>query len=204
MFRRTATLVFGVLLAVTVAELACQSPWPRDTLQVARPPAPSCMAETPRFGKNSVGPLRAGQTVQEILRHCPRLAFGWDWGDEGIPEPVADVRLGRMKVTIAFRDTLRTSVATRIWSEDSSARTAEGIGPGILLSRAIDAYGVPTLYAVECVLWAEFPKAKGLGWRLRTGLGDCVRLNDFDGTQKADSLPGSTQIHTIIQVGGVR
>jgi len=200
--RTLRALVGLVLVLPTKAEP--QSPWPRDTLHVTRSSVPVCTPETPRFTKASVGPLRAGQTVQEILRQCPRLGFRWDWGDEGIPEPVADVRLGKMKVTIAFKDTSLTSIATRIWSEDNVARTPEGIGPGVALSQAIQRYGVPTLYAVECVLWADFPKAKGLGWRLRTGIGDCVRLNDFDGTQRVDSLPATTIVHTIIQVGNVR
>ncbi|MEO8623141.1 MAG: hypothetical protein ABI625_18845 [bacterium] len=60
-----------------------------DSLKVA---IPSCGDTAVAFTVNAVGPLRPGQTLQQITSLCAGFLPMWDWGDEGIPEPVLLVR----------------------------------------------------------------------------------------------------------------
>ena len=83
--------------------------WPPDTANqigpelIASAPElqsmlPACSKITPVITSDSVGPFRVGVTVSDILRGCGEIYRGWDWGYEGVPEPVMAVRLGEAVV----------------------------------------------------------------------------------------------------------
>src|SRR2546430_14967086 len=120
----TPRLLLPLVLACICASLAtAQSPWPgdHDRYQLANlqlDSAPTCRAVVPLLTSDSLGPLRPGQSLRELERACPRLLFGWDWGNEGIPAPAVVLRFGRAVVEVEFSDTAPTSGAYRI-STDS-------------------------------------------------------------------------------------
>ncbi|MEP7002343.1 MAG: hypothetical protein ABI969_17775 [bacterium] len=90
----------------------------------------------------------------------------WDWGDEGIPEPVLLVRFGAMEVRITLDSTLPDSRVRSLLSSDVAARTPEGVGPGSSVTELQRTYGKPTYVEAECAVFATFKGTPGISFRL--------------------------------------
>lgn len=96
-----------------------------------------CDASTPALTPpDSLGPIKPGMKVGEIEAICRELEFGWI-SVEGRPQPVLLTRLGDVSVVIEVRDTLPRSRIHRVSTASSSARTVDGIGPGVALSEVL-------------------------------------------------------------------
>ena len=99
-----------------------------------------CDSTTPALTPpDSLGTLKPGMTVGEIEAICRELEYGWLLL-EGRPQPVLLTQLGRIPVVIEVRDTLRGSRMHRVSTASSSARTIDGIGPGVLFYDVVDAW----------------------------------------------------------------
>jgi hypothetical protein len=180
----------GILLLGPCASHG-QSRWPVDQfahqLVPGKPaPAPSCGSVTPVLGPDSLGPLRPGISLAQLLHSCARAYLGWHF-EEGIAEPGAAVRLGKVLAFAMFEDTSGAKAHVyRIMTADSSARTSDGFGPGSLVHQMINAWGTPKLGVAECALYASWPKQSHVSWILAfPHTWDCSRLEAF----VADSAP---------------
>lgn len=206
-------------LAAMLVFAACSSAdaWPEDReanqLQVIRfrngegrpgsTQVPQCRESAPSMTPDSVGPVRAGQTLKELRRACPELLRGWDWGDEGVPAPAVAVRLGDAVVTAELDSTLAASRVRAVTVEHGSARTPEGFGPGSTLGEMARAWGAPRLIEGECVIEAVFPGREGLVWRLSIpGRPDCAQVGEIARANAADRLPPETVVSRVTQIGG--
>ena len=179
------------LVLIMPLVLGGQSRWPSDQLAhqlvPGNPaPAPSCRSVTPVLATDSLGPLRPGMSLSDLLHACPRAYLGWHF-EEGIAEPAAAVRLGRVLAFAMLEDTSGTKARVyRIMTADTNARTSDGLGPGSLVHEMIAAWGTPKLGAAECALYASWPARPYVSWILefpRTW--DCSRLEAF----VVDSVP---------------
>src|SRR2546425_8704059 len=136
---KCTSFLFVLFLGLPLSSAGGQGRWPADEfarqLVPGKPvPAEPCRAETPALTSDSLGPLRPGMTLAELLRACPRPYYGWHI-EEGIPEPGIAVRLGRVLALVILRDTVGSkAVAYRILIADSAARTPDGLGPGSRLA----------------------------------------------------------------------
>jgi|SRR5690349_22375853 len=192
--RLTAVTLFLLASTFPLGAVA-QARWPADQdayqLVPGKPaPAPACRLVTPIVTTDSLGPVRPGMRLRDLLRACPRAYLGWHW-EEGIPEPTAAVRLGSVLAFAILQDTAAAkAVVYRVLIADSSARTVEGIGPGSRLSEMIRAWGLPKLGAAECSLYAWFDARPHLSWIMEfPSKWDCGRLERFVADSTADHLP---------------
>src|SRR2546422_6197482 len=151
-------LALTVLCLTAPPSLRAQSRWPADQfahqLVPGRPaPAPSCRAVTPVLAGDSLGPLHPGMSLSQLLRACPHVYLGWHF-EEGIAEPAAAVRLGKVLALAILEDTSGIKARIyRIMTADTSAKTPDGIGPGSLdrkSTRLNSSHGYIS-YAVFCL-----------------------------------------------------
>jgi hypothetical protein len=202
--------------ALFLAACSSADAWPEDReanqLQVIRfrngegrpgsTQVPQCRESAAMITSDSVGPVRAGQTLKELRRACPELLHGWDWGDEGVPAPAVAVRLCDAVVTAELDSTLATSRVRAVTVEHGSARTPEGLGPGSTLGEMTRAWGAPRLIEGECVIEAAFPGREGLVWRLSIpGRPNCAQVGEIARANAADRLPPETMVSRVTQVG---
>ena len=191
---RLSALFFAFAAAAAPLGVSAQVRWPADqeTCQLVpgKPvPVPQCRSVTPVLTSDSVGPVHPGMRVGDLLRVCPRAYLGWHW-EEGIPEPGAVVRLGRVLALALLQDTTGPkAVVYRILIADSNAKTVEGIGPHSRLGDMIKAWGVPKLGAAECALYASFETRPHLSWIMEfPSKWDCGRLERFVTDSSPDHL----------------
>ena len=171
--------------------------WPADRaanqlagLDHARNSVPVCRSKAAPFESDSVGPLHVRQSVAEVQAACPASLRLWDWGDEGIPEPVALVRLGDVTVRITFDSTAASSKSYRLYTTDTTARTKADVGPGSTLAELKAAYGAPTLAEAECVPYAWFDRERGISFRLKAD--EAFTCGDLEARPRKRTL---TQAH---------
>ncbi len=126
-------------------------------------PIPRCRDNTPILAPDSIGPIKAGQAVRDLLRQCPRLFFGWYW-EEGIPNPAFAVWLGKALVIATITDSTTNARVFVAQTSSRTARTSNGIGPGSLLRTAEAAWGKGSLDEAECQLTVSFYSQPGLAW----------------------------------------
>ena len=195
----------AIILLTTAASLAtAQEGWPPDpdAFQITRyatTAAPVCTEHTPRLTTDSLGPLVPGQTLSDIRQRCPHLAYGWDWGDEGVPTPAVLVRLGDLLAEIEFDDTLPSSLAYRISTVSPQAQTLDGYGPGSLLREMADAWGAPEFGVGECVLYAWFKSRPGLSFRVVVPKAwDCADLVTYEESSTSRPLPADTKVQDVL------
>jgi hypothetical protein len=178
--------------------------WPADQLAgqptgeewalLAR--APNCGVAPILLTPDSIGPLHLGISVSELVAQCPGGLARWDWGDEGIPEPALFVRVGEGLVQLVFSDTLRSSPAYRVQTNDPSFRTRQGVGVGSNLATLREHYGAPRLAEGECVLYATFETLAGLSFRLDLpGAVECAQLYRY--VESPTLLPSDAVVRRV-------
>ncbi len=180
--------------------------WPadRDSNQLAALSAaqlrhlPVCDTAPP-LTADSIGPLAPGRTATQVLERCPGSRLVWDWGHEGVPEPVMVVHLGAGVVHVAFEDTLPESRVYRLLTADSVFRTAEGVGPGSHFGDLLRAYGPPDSFEeAECVLFVAYTRMPALAWRLHLGNNvACEEVARIAGTRDASPIPRSALVESV-------
>ncbi len=102
------------------------------------PPSDSAAALVPRcreapatIAADSIGPLRIGQSLAALIQKCPQVLVGWDWGDEGVPEPALAVGIGPIVVVATPEDTTTGAHVVILSTASPSARTSDGIPIGM-------------------------------------------------------------------------
>jgi hypothetical protein len=154
----------------------------------------------PLIAPGSVGALRPGQSLREVAAICPQALALWDWGDEGIPEPMLVVVLGGAIVELTFEDTLAASRVVYVRVSDPRVRTAEGVGAGSMLGELVRAYGAPRFEEAECVLYATFARAVGLSFRLRLPKAfECIDVTRLAELQRG--VPLEARVQTVVVHG---
>ena len=193
-----ATLLILVsLLAVPSAR--AQTRWPSDAERNQVPlasaaHAPLCQAKTPTLTNRSIGPVRPGQSLQELEKTCPKLQYAWHW-NEGLPTPVTLVRFGKASLMIEFSGTTTSSMIYRITTADAQVRTADGFGPGSPLSAIIRAWGKPSFALGECVLAVWFASRPGLSFKVELPDNwDCLASGRVEQTGDVSLLPLGTRV----------
>jgi hypothetical protein len=162
--------------------------WP-DTergprLQTYLPPSDSEAAATPLcraagaiITGDSIGPLHVGQSLDEVLTRCKSVLAGWDWGDEGVPEPALAVRLGSMVVVATMEDTTLTARVVILGTGSPGSVNSEGVRIGMPMDSVPARLGSPQLIENDCALYATFAGHPRLGMRLTHPEGaDCGDL----------------------------
>jgi len=197
-------LALTALCLLAPPSLRAQSRWPADQfahqLVPGRPaPAPSCRSVTPVLAADSLGPLRPGMSLSQLLHACPHAYLGWHF-EEGIAEPAAAVRLGKVLALAILEDTSGIKARIyRIMTADTSAKTPDGIGPGSLVHQMIAAWGRPKLGAAECALYSSWPAHPHLSWILEFPRAwDCSRLEAFVVDSAPEHLPRDLRAGIVI------
>jgi hypothetical protein len=132
-------------------------------------------------------------TVAEVVSACPGGIARWDWGDEGIPEAALFVRVGDGIVEVLFEDSLSTSRAFYVTTEDTLFRTPERLGVGSTLLAFSARHGTPALQTGECALYATFSDLAGVSFRLKLPPGvDCEDMAAF--ISDPSRVPQSTTV----------
>ena len=167
---RFGSLLTGLCAAVPLAaSLSAQSRWPADPYRLARIPldsAPACRQSVPVLTKDSLGPLRPGEQLQDLERACPHLLYVWSWTDEGIPTPAVWLQFGQARILVVFSDTLSTSWVLRLVTNSPLVRTAEGFGPGSRLAWISHSLGQLSFGQRECMLYAKYHSRPGLVFKV--------------------------------------
>ncbi len=135
-------LVVASLLVGVHAPAIAQAVWPSDPErnQVGNTwpdRVPSCRRTTPLLTADSLGPipLRSTTTLADLRAACESWYHAWRFL-EGQATPVLMTRLGDVSVLIEVYDTLATSRVYRAATRSPAARTADGVGPGVLARMA--------------------------------------------------------------------
>jgi len=157
-------------------------------------PTAACRASAPVLTSDSLGPLRPGMSLPEVLHSCPRAYFGWRW-EEGLPEPAVAIRLGWAVAFAIFKDTAGPkALVYRILISDSAVKTKEGIGPGSTLRAMMANWGTPRMGAAECSLYVWFDARPHISWIMQFPRNwDCSKLEDFVADSAASHLPPDLQ-----------
>jgi hypothetical protein len=164
---------------------------------------PACARAPAPVTGDSVGPLRAGQTLAELEARCPGAMRGWDRGD-GPPIPTLAVRLGA-SVTIALMlDTVADARVAQV--ESAELATAEGMGAGTSLEELLATYGDGLLVERDCAVEIEFAALRGVSFMLAMPPGGgvaCDEIPDIVEENAIDLLPPGTLVAWVIHHGGV-
>jgi hypothetical protein len=187
-------------LVVLVSPLVAQQGWPTDQeanqlVPGKEVPTSPCRATPPLLTTDSLGPLRPGMTLRQILTACPSAYYGWHW-EEGIPEPALAIRLGSSIVLAALTDTAGPKAAVyRILLADSTIKTREGIGPNSQIKDMIASWGTPRMGVAECSLYVWFDARPHISWITYFPQGwDCDRLERFVADSSATHLPRDLRV----------
>ncbi len=197
------SVIFAAVATLSSAHAAAQARWPsdRDQGQInlgVSGSVPSCRPAVPPLMIDSLGPLRPGQPLVALERACPRLRYGWDWGDEGIPAPAVLLRFGTAMVEVELRDTLPSSPVYRVRTESPAIRTADGFGTGSALAAIVSAWGPPTFGVGECVLYVWFASHPGLSFRVRVPASwECEDVLAVE-QGRASKLPPGTTVREVL------
>ena len=156
--------------------------------------APVCRAQGVIIDHDSMGPLRVGQRLPNVLAQCPRALMGWDWGDEAIPEPALMVRFGSGTVMITLTDTSDTATVYYLSTTDTSFRTRNGLHVGQSIDSVSKVIGPLDFEEGECGLFASSKREPNLGLRL-TLPADSVDCGNL--VPKPPALPRGSRLAQI-------
>ena len=143
--------------------------WPQDTQRVAIGPAwrardarnvPSCGGTTPTIDADGVGIFYPGQPLPNVFGECGAARLHWRY-DDGFYVPAVMARLGRAVIVATTTGIDDNASLSRI-EVHSSAKTADGIGPGSSLAELQRVFGTPTWKREQCGVSATFDSHPGL------------------------------------------
>jgi hypothetical protein len=169
---------------------------PSDSLRDA---LPRCGDGPPVADSNAIGAMRIGMTVAELRALCPAMRLGWDWGDEGVPEPAAQVNLGGALIEVVFSDTTATGLLRILSTEDALVRTTSGLRVGATVADLRAAHGPIVLADAECVLYASSPRLRGIVFRFEAETEDCVAVGQAP--ERPAELRGSSRVRRLFVNG---
>jgi hypothetical protein len=160
---------------------------------------PECTAAPVPLAADSIGPLRVGQSLAALLRVCPRVVPGWDWGDEAIPTPALAIRFGAVVVVATLSDTLPDSRVVYLATASPAARTAEGVHVNMPVDSVVLLLGTPRFDEAECSLYANFSGNPHLGVLLTLPADslDCGQL-----APRPPALPRGSRVARMLLHGG--
>jgi hypothetical protein len=149
------------------------SAWPSATMLPGR-----CGYGPSAIDADSIGPLHVGQRLSAVLAQCHDPVIGWDWGDEGIPEPALMVRIGPGIVLVTLTDTTDSARIQYLSTADSAFRTSEGVRVGMPVEELPSRIGPLTFLEGECGLFAGSVRHPELGVQLTlpSGATECGEL----------------------------
>ncbi len=192
----TVVVENAVRMQVPADQEAGQLSAPTDALRDA---LPRCGDSLPIAGSASVGAMRVGMTVAELRTLCQGMRFGWDWGDEGIPEPAVQVNLGGALVEAILSDSSGSGMIVGLETEDSLVRTSSGLRVGSTLADLRQAHGAVTLADAECALYASAPALRGIVFRVDAMTDDCVAV--VQAVERPAEFPGASRL-LVLYVNG--
>jgi hypothetical protein len=212
---KPAPIIVLTCLALTVGagcergELGTES-WPDRSVRIGvdviranpllREAIPLCREAPPWMLPDSVGPMRAGQSLAELRTLCPEHGLGWDWGPSNIPAPALAARMGDAVVIAVLNDTVPGAYVMEVVSGDLA--TPEGLGAGSPLDDLIDEYGEGELMTGgECVLEITFASVRGLAFMLAWPPGEvpCEDVQEIADEDALDRLPVETYVRQVTQ-----
>ncbi len=127
--------------------------------------APRCRNVAPALTRDSVGPVRPGMTLSELLRVCPHTLRLWSYyAPRDRWSPVVAVALGSAILTSYLEDTLPLSKIGSLALSDTGIRGPGGLGAGSTYGEFKARYGQGTLNggAEECTtVEVTFPALPG-------------------------------------------
>ena len=127
--------------------------------------APRCRNVAPALTRDSVGPVRPGMTLSELLRVCPHTLRLWSYyAPRDRWSPVVAVALGSAILTRYLEDTLPLSKIGSLALSDTGIRGPGGLGAGSTYGEFKARYGQGTLNggAEECTtVEVTFPALPG-------------------------------------------
>lgn len=163
--------------------------WPAQT------PLPTqCRDSIATIDGDSVGPLRIRQSLPSVLAQCPHPLVGWNWGDEGIPEPAFMVRFGTAVVLVTLTDTTDAATVYYLATTDPLIRTSDGVHVGMSVDSLNARLGPLEFLEGECGLYAASKRRPHLGIQL-TLPADSVDCGSL--VPKPPSLPRGSRVATI-------
>jgi hypothetical protein len=161
---------------------------------------PQCTGDIPALASDSMGPLRPGLTVAEILERCGQALLLWEWTDAPDATPAMLVRLGTVPATITVADTMASSRVVSVAVSEPSVRSRAGIGPGSTFGEVRAALGaVRSVRAENCVLVATFAEAPMMAWSLAPsrGLSGCAGVSSFAGRGALAPIAPETRVARV-------
>ena len=181
-----------------------QTPYSTESILGLRAEAPQCRAEGVVATADSIGPIKAGDTLRDVLANCSGRGLKiWDWGSEGIPEPGVLQLFGNDLVLSVLEDTASAALVYRVVSAD--ARTPDGITGGSSFAALQEALGEIRLVEGECQLWAVGADGEGLSflidWPEEHGI-DCSELPGLVQRNDVSRVPPESVIRLLNHYSG--
>jgi len=197
-------VLLSIMIAACLPEVPALPSWPDQDVQIyldSDLDVEGCGDRGAVITPNGIGGISAGNTAAQLTEDCPHR-LGWDWGDEGIPQPAIAARVGNALVIATVADTFPWSDIISVAVADTAARTPEGLGPGSQLESLIQAYGAPTLLEGECVIDAVFPNSVNLVWRLKVGVNDCAEIQSIARANNVNTIRDRAIVERVTQTRG--
>ena len=172
---------------------------PNQNLPQATSADPSTLISPDR-----IGPVQLGMTFAEAKQALPpETQFEWVMLSEGIPAAIAAVQGSEVLlylVTEGLEDELPPDEAVILLLATRNPRyaTAEGVGPGSLLTAAVDAYGEVQLYYSPDAEYATFAQQPArptevISFRVQSPANPpAAGLYEWTNAAAGDCTPGAT------------
>jgi hypothetical protein len=164
-----------------------------------RASVPACRMVAPVVTPDSIGPVRAGQSLAQLLNVCPDPILGWVWTHDGSALPALATRLGSAIVVALLTDTVAAAIVAEAMTADLG--TAEGIGSGSSLDDVVAVYGEGELVAGDCELEVIFDARPGLSFVLHSpaALLTCEEVTEIADENTFDRVPPDALVAYIVQ-----
>ncbi len=147
------------------------SPWgdPEDMPQLQAQGGTDSLQECLGLGAAArdghIGGIHLGQRLDSLLRVCPLVRFGYDWGAEAIPEPALQLRWRGTVLLVRFSDTVH-AIVNSIAVDGPDIQVGSGARVGMLIDSLTQMLGQPEFAEGECELYVGFRSLPGVGFLL--------------------------------------